>query len=159
MIHDGDLISVQEFRKVYDINNNQGITSWLVDVASTWFFGRESSLTHTGTDIAVNNTKVQEDAQYIVMKPLKEITYNFIRNAVKNHVTNLDLYFCPSELRENHFPHYDFTQLDLLLRYMHCEESAFVVEISNSKKGVVCFEESALKKRFLKDGEISSQQA
>ncbi|EFC49012.1 hypothetical protein NAEGRDRAFT_78255 [Naegleria gruberi] len=159
MIHDGDLISINEFKKVYDISNNQGITSWLVDVATTWFFGRQSSLTNTGSDVAVNNTKIHEDNQYIVMKPLKEITYNFIRNAVKNHVTNVDLYFCPSELREIHFPNYDFSQLDLLLRYMHCEEAAYVIEISNSKKGVVCFEEAAIKKTFLKQGEMSSQKA
>ncbi|KAG2392632.1 hypothetical protein C9374_011357 [Naegleria lovaniensis] len=150
MIHQGELISIEEFKNVYDTNNNQGIGSWLIGVATTWFFGRTSALSNAaGANTALNNSKIPEDNKYIVMKPLKEITMNFIKNAHKNKVSDLDLYFAPSELREREFPNYDFTQIDLLLRYMHCEESAFVVEIANSKKGVVCFEESSMKKEVL----------
>lgn len=149
MIHQGELISIEEFKNVYDTNNNQGIGSWLVGVATTWFFGRASALSKAGANTALNNSKIPEDNKYIVMKPLKEITLNFIKSAQKNKVSNLDLYFSPSELREREFPNYDFTQIDLLLRYMHCEESAFVVELTNSKKGLVCFEESTMKKEVL----------
>lgn len=146
MINQGDLISIEEFKKVYDVDSNQGIGSWLIDVATTWFFGRSSSLAKVGADTALNGTKISEDAQYIVMKPLKEITMSFIQSAVKNKVSDLDLYFSPSELREQCFPNYNFAQLDLLLRYMHSEEPAFVVKITNSRQGLVCFENSAAKK-------------
>ncbi|KAL9642758.1 hypothetical protein ABK040_009835 [Willaertia magna] len=145
MIQQGELMLIEEFKKVYDINNEQGIGTWLIQLATNWIFGRKT----TSVDIAQNDIKISDDEQYIAMKPVREITMNFIRNAINNKIHDLDLYFSPTELRELYFSEYDLLQLDLLLNYMHCEETAIVIEIGKSKKGLRCFENKNIKKESL----------